>query len=126
MDRQMPLAAAPAALLVSSERCAEASYPVIVYWVRIAEIGSTKNNQPAPLVSPSNSPLLLIVWANTSEKLAWWSGTRNRITMTAAAPTTCHHTEMLLMTASRWLEKMFTTAATARMMRNMMNTLVRL
>ena len=26
--------------------------------------------------------------------------------MTAAAPATCHHTEMLLMTASRWDEKM--------------------
>ena len=122
----MPLAAAPAALLVSSERCAEASYPVIVYWVRIAEIGSTKNNHPAPLVSPSNRPLLLIVWANTSEKLAWWSGTRNRMTMTAAAPATCHHTETLLMIASRWLEKMFTTAAMARMITNMMKTLVRL
>ena len=64
----MPLAAASAALLVSSDRCAEASYPVIVYWVRMAAIGSTKNSKPAPLVSPSNMPLLLMVCANTSRE----------------------------------------------------------
>ena len=46
--------------------------------------------------------------------------------MTAAAPTTCHHTEMLLMIASRWLEKMLTIAAIARMTRNIRNTRVRL
>ena len=27
--------------------------------------------------------------------------------MISAAPATCHHTEMLLMIASRWLQKMF-------------------
>ena len=43
---------------------------------------------------------------------AWWSGTSHRIAITIAAPATCHHTEMLLSTASRWLRKMFTTAAT--------------
>ena len=46
--------------------------------------------------------------------------------MTAAAPMTCHHTEMLLMTASRWLEKMLIVATTTRMTRNMMNVRVRL
>ena len=46
--------------------------------------------------------------------------------MTAAAPTTCHHTEMLLMTANRWLEKMLMIADSARMTTNMANTLVRL
>src|SRR4051812_26133683 len=126
MDRQMPLAAAPAALLVSSDRCAEASYPVIVYCVRMAEIGSTKNSQPAPLVAPENMPVLLMVLAKTSCRLAWCAGTRNRIRMTAAAPNTCHHTETLLITASRWLEKMLITAAMIRMIRNMTNTRVRL
>ena len=97
----MPLAAALAALLVSSERWAEASYPVIVYWVRIAEIGSTNNSQPQPEVAPPKIPLLLTVRAKTSPKLAWRSGTSARIAITAPAPATCHHTEMLLMTASR-------------------------
>src|ERR1700712_5031210 len=126
MERQMPLAAAPAALLVSSERCAEASQPVIVYWVRMAEMGRTKISQPAPLVAPENMPVLLMVCANTSWKLAWWAGTRNRMRMTAAGPATCHHTETLLITASRWDEKMLITAAITRMIKNMMNTLVKL
>ena len=78
---------------------------MIVYWVRIAEIGSTNSRKPKPEVAPPNMPLLLMVLANTSEKLACCSGTRNRITITAAAPATCHHTEMLLMTASRWLTR---------------------
>ena len=30
----------------------------------------------------------------------------HRIRTTARAPNTCHHTEMLLSTASRWAEKM--------------------
>ena len=99
---------------------------MIVYWVRIAEIGSTNSSQPQPDVAPPNMPLLLMVLANTSEKLACCSGTKNRIRMTAAAPTTCHHTEMLLMTASRWLEKMLMIAETARMITNSTNVRVRL
>ena len=73
---------------------------MIVYWVRIAAIGSTKINQPKPF-SPPNMPVLLMVWAKTSEKLACCSGMKIRISTTAEAPMTCHHTEMLLMTASR-------------------------
>ena len=46
--------------------------------------------------------------------------------MTIAAPTTCHHTETLFRMASRWLEKMLTTAASASTTMKMMNTLVRL
>ena len=41
-----------------------------------------------------------------------------------AAPTTCHHTEMLFMIAIRWLLKMFSTAARARTTTKMMNTRV--
>ena len=43
-----------------------------------------------------------------------------------AAPATCHHTEMLLITASRWDEKMLMVADAARMITNRMNVLVRL
>ena len=46
--------------------------------------------------------------------------------MTIAAPATCHHTETLLMTASRCDEKMLMVADSARMTRKMMNVLVRL
>ena len=41
MDFQMPFAAPSAAPWVSSERCAEASKPVIVYWVRRKPSGRT-------------------------------------------------------------------------------------
>ena len=47
--------------------------------------------------------------------LAWWWGRKIRISTMAAAPNTCHHTETLLMMASRWLEKMLTMAAITRM-----------
>ena len=53
-------------------------------------------------------------------------GTRNRIAMTAVAPATCHHTEMLLMMANRWLEKILMTAAVTRMIRNITKTRLRL
>ena len=99
---------------------------MIVYWVRIAEIGRTKSSQPHPEVDPPNMPLLLTVRAKTSPTVAWRSGTRKRIAITAAAPATCHHTEMLLITASRWLEKMLMTATTTRMIRNIANTRRRL
>ncbi len=78
------------------------------------------------MVDPPKNPVLLTVVANTVEKLACCSGISHRITMTAAAPMTCHHTEMLLMTASRWLEKMLMTATTTRMIRNIQKVRVRL
>src|SRR5215471_6681632 len=102
----MPFAAALAALLVSSDRCADASYPVMVYCVRIAEIGSTNSRKPQPDVEPEKIPELLMVFAKTSETLACWSGSSHRIAITALAPATCPHTETLLMTASRCDEKM--------------------
>ena len=89
-------------------------------------MGSTSNSQPHPDVAPPNIPLLLIVFANTSEKFACCLGTRSRIAMTAVAPATCHHTEMLLITASRWLEKMLMVATATRMIRNITKTRWRL
>ena len=98
---------------------------MIVYCVRIAAIGSTKMSQPKPL-SPLNIPVLLTVVAKTSPKLACRLGMIHRIATTATAPATCHHTEMLLMTASKWLEKMLMSAEITRMMTNRMNVRVRL
>ena len=46
--------------------------------------------------------------------------------MTAAAPATCHHTETLLITASRWDEKMLISAEIAKMTMNSTNVRVRL
>ena len=66
-----------------------------------------------PCVCPPKKPVLLTVCVKTDETLAWWSGTKTRISTTAAAPATCHHTEMLFSTASRWLEKMLTSAASS-------------
>ena len=71
-------------------------------------------------------PVLLTVVAKTVLKLACCSGIRNRIRITIAAPATCHHTDTLLMTASRCDEKMLMVADNARMIRKMMNVLVRL
>ena len=41
------------------------------------------------------------------------------------APTTCHHTDTLFMTAIRWLLKMFSTDAAASTIRKITNTRVR-
>src|SRR5664280_1658604 len=122
----MPLAAEFAALLVSSERWAEASYPVIVYWVSSAPIGRTTIRNPRPWVLPPKKPVLFTVEVKTMEALAWWFGRKMRIRTTAAAPNTCHHTDTLLMMASRWLEKMFTSAASTMMMTKYMKTVSRL
>src|SRR5689334_2748121 len=98
----------------------------MVYCVRIAEIGSTKNRKPMLDVDPPKKPVLFTVVANTVLKLACCSGSAHSSTMTAAAPATCHHTEMLLMTASRCDEKMLMVATATRMIRKMMNVRVRL
>ena len=71
-------------------------------------------------------PELLMTVPNTVPTLAWCLGTRIRMSTTTAAPATCHQTEMLLMTANRWLEKMFTSAAMARMPRKYRKIRVRL
>ena len=69
----------------------------------------------------------MTVEPKTSPMEAWVvpSARKNHRTSTmTVAPMTCHHTETLLSTASRWLEKMFKTAASARMTKNRMNTRV--
>ena len=99
---------------------------MIVYCVRIAAIGNTNSRKPQPDVDPPNMPLLLMVLANTSPKLACCVGMAHRMTITAAAPATCHHTETLLMTASRWDEKMLMSAEIAKMTMKSTNVRVRL
>ena len=110
----MPLAAELAAECVSSERWAEASYPVMVYWVSRAPMGRITKMNPNPLVFPPKNPVLFTVDVKTIEALAWWWGRMIRIRTIAAAPSTCHQTEMLLKMESRWLEKMLITAAMTR------------
>ncbi len=83
--------------------------------------------KPSPWVRPPKRPVLLTVPPNTSPIEAWWlpfCRKNHRMMTITAAPITCHHTEMLLSTASRWLEKMLTTAASARMIANSMKTRV--
>src|SRR3954452_3739730 len=102
-ERHTPLAAPSAAPRVSSEMCADASYPVCVYivsrkpWVRM-------NNQNQPPTDPFIQPELFCLCPNT--KLAdWWlSGPRTRTPITTTTPTTCHHTETLLSSATSWDE----------------------
>ena len=65
IERQRPCAAAFEAPPVSSETCAEASNPVIVYCVSKKPSGSTRNQY-----QPSPKPELLMRSVNT--KLAVW------------------------------------------------------
>src|SRR5690625_399501 len=96
IDRQMPLAAPCEAAAVSSDRCADASKPVIVYCVSKKPSGNTRNQYFA-----SSYPELFKRSVKTKLRLWCWSGTTARIRITIAAPATCHHTEMLLSTAIR-------------------------
>ena len=67
----MPLAAELAAECVSSDRCAEASYPVMVYWVSRAPMGKTMKRNPSPPVLPPKKPVLLTREVKTDDTLAW-------------------------------------------------------
>ena len=67
----MPLAAESAAECVSSDRCAEASYPVMVYWVSRAPMGRMTNRNPTPPVLPPKKPVLLTREVKTDDTLAW-------------------------------------------------------
>ena len=60
-------------------------------------------------------PELLKRSVKTNSADAWWSGTKIRTSRITATPMTCHHTEMPLMRATRWLPAMFTRAWKARM-----------
>ena len=97
----MPFAADVAADAVSSERWAQASKPVIVYCVSRKPSGSTASQNVVPPVVPSPKPELLNRSVKTKPALWCWSGTMIRMSTTTAAPTTCHHTEMLFITAIR-------------------------
>ena len=55
----------------------------------------------------------------------WLSGSTTRITTMTAAPMTCHHTEMLFISAIRWPPKMFKEAVRASTTKNIQNTRVR-
>ncbi len=61
----MPLAAALDADAVSSERWAEASKPVIVYWVSRNPNGTMANQNAKLFVAPSEKPELLNRSVNT-------------------------------------------------------------
>src|SRR5689334_4840080 len=114
----MPLAAPDAAPCVSSERWAEASKPVIVYCVSSRPSGITRNQNVIPEVDPSAKPELLIRSVKTKLNDWWVLGRTISRTTTMAAPATCHHTEMLLMIASRWLLKMLASAASTMIATN--------
>ncbi len=71
IERQMPLAAELAAECVSSDRWAEASYPVMVYWVSKAPMGKMMKRKPIPPVFPPKKPVLLTREVKTDDTLAW-------------------------------------------------------
>ena len=73
---------------------------MIVYIVSRKPTGRTRNQYVPPLIAPSAKPELLIRSVKTKSALWWLSGTKTRIPMMISAPTTCHHTEMLLNSAT--------------------------
>src|SRR6478735_4369789 len=121
----MPWAAAFAAPWVSSDRWTEASNPVIVYWVRMKPNGMITNQNAIVLVDPSDHPDPLNLSVKTWDTLRCWSGTKSRTPIRNVAPTTCHHTEMLLNSARRWLEKMLITVMSARIATKIRKTRLR-
>src|SRR3954447_7037042 len=116
MDCQMPLAAPFAADSVSSDRCAEASYPVIVYCVSSAPSGRTYH-QKAPWWKPE----LLMVSVNTKFALWCFEGPKMRISTMIEAPNTCHHTEMLLIQPRISVRNRFADVTTTISTRNQKN-----
>src|SRR3954453_1931252 len=99
-DRHTPLAAPSAAPRVSSEMCADASYPVCVYivsrkpWVRM-------NSQKKPVTLPPSQPELLILCVKTKLTDWWCEGTNARMPITIRMPITCHQTDTLFRAATR-------------------------
>src|SRR3569623_3778521 len=110
----MPLAAGLAAPCVSSDRCTEASKPVIVYCVRMNPNGMIASQKLIDDVEPPDHPEPLNRSLKTCEKLRCWSGTQISAAIRMTAPATCHHTETLLRIANSWLEKMLISAITTR------------
>src|SRR3954467_15841173 len=100
----MPCAAAFDAPVVSSDKCAEASNPVIVYCVRITPSGTTYRKNFRLLVPPEK-PQLLIQCVKTNEALWCELGAKIRNSTTPAAPATCGAAEPLFQYESTWLGK---------------------
>src|ERR1700682_6541201 len=95
MDFQIPLAEDKWADCVSSERCAEASKPVMVYCVSRKPSGRTYSQYMLLPAKPE-----LFTWLVNIHLRVWCSvGVKMRIAMIRAAPKTCHHTEILFNTA---------------------------
>ena len=106
-----PPSAAP---WVSSDRWAEASKPVIVYCV-----SRKPQRQHASRTSScscsAEAGVVDALGEHEADALVRGRARRSGPGSRSRAPATCHHTEMLLMIASRWLRKMFSTAASTRM-----------
>jgi hypothetical protein len=68
----------------------------------------------------------LIVCPNTNDTLWWCEGTKIRIAMIAATPTTCQPTETLLNSATSGDEKMLTRACRTRISTNRTNVSLRM
>src|SRR3954447_11098046 len=98
-DRHTPCAAPSAAPRVSSEMCADASYPVCVYIVSRKPCVRT-SNQNQPPTDPPRNPELLILCEKTNLNDWCSAGANTRIAITTATPITCHQTETLLSAAT--------------------------
>ncbi len=90
---------------------------MIVYCVSRNPIGTRYRKKKRPLFEPPLKPELLIRLPNTKLKFWWLSGTKMSRPMITAVPTTCHQTETLLITASRWVLKMLRITVRRRMIR---------
>ena len=109
--RQTPWAADFAAPCVSSEMCARG----VVARDRVLREQEARAAARTTRTSPLPKPELLRRSVKTKSALACLSGTMIRIATITATPSTCHHTEMPLRRATRWLPAMFTITCSARM-----------
>src|SRR5260221_14530706 len=121
----MPCADAFGAPVVSSERCAEASKPVIVYCVRITPSGTTYRKNFQPLVPPEK-PELFTQWVKTNEALWWDVGPKISTRTMSAAPTTCQYADALFQTDRMWAGNRLRITWISRMQRKIRKMYLRL
>ena len=90
MDFQIPFAAVIWAPRVSSERWADASKPVMVYWVNNKPSGSTYSQYTGPFEKPE----LFIRVVNIHFRSWCCAGVMISTAMINATPATCHQTDI--------------------------------
>src|SRR5579859_1152669 len=99
IDMTMPRGPEVAADLVSSVMCADASYPVNVYWASSRPSSTTYKREL--------QPVLLTKWLNTYDADWWCPGAKASAPTISSTPTMCHQTLTLFSSATSRTPKEF-------------------